>query len=57
MALTMLDDGSNVDTMFRLVVMQKIAHDLRNLFGTETQLPLRLQILLQKLEERQQQNS
>lgn len=52
----MLDEGRDTETVFRLIVMQKIAHDLKTFFGTEPQLPSRLQMLVRKLEERQQQD-
>lgn len=53
----MLNGGRDTDTVFRLIVMQKIAHDLKTFFGTEAQLPPRLQLLVRKLEEREQQNT
>lgn len=52
----MLNEDRDAETVFRLIVMQKIAHDLKTFFGTEPQLPPRLQLLVRTLEERQQQN-
>lgn len=43
--------GHAVDAAFRLMVMQRIAHDLKTYFATEPQLPPRLQTLLRKLDE------
>lgn len=37
--------------VFRLILMQKIAHDLKMFFEMEPQLPPRLQTLARKLEE------
>jgi hypothetical protein len=43
--------GFPADAAFRLLVMQKIAHDLTMLFEVEPQLPPELQTLLRKLRE------
>lgn len=43
--------GHAADVAFRLIFMQKIAHDLKTFFATEPQLPPRLQTLLRKLDE------
>lgn len=48
--------GHAADVAFRLIVMQKIAHDLKMIFGMESQLPPRLQTLARKLEEQQERN-
>ena len=48
--------GHAADVALRLIVMQKIAHDLKTLFVAEPQLPPRLQTLLRKLDEQQQRN-
>jgi len=55
-ALTMPDNDHTAAVVFRLIVMQKIAHDLKGFFETEPQLPSRLQTLLRKLDEQQKQN-
>ncbi len=39
------------DMAFRLIVMQRIAHDLKTFFATEPELPPRLQTLLRRLDE------
>lgn len=41
--------GRAADVAFRLIVMQKIAPDLKMLFGTEPQLPHRLKTLRRTL--------
>jgi hypothetical protein len=46
--------GHTADLAFRLIVMQKIAHDLTTLFEVEPQLPPRPQMLARKLDERQE---
>lgn len=46
--------GHAADVAFRLMVMQKIAHDLKILFEMEPQLPPRLQNLARKLDEQQE---
>ncbi len=57
-APTMADDhqwtnytSHAADMAFRLIVMQRIAHDLKTFFATEPELPPRLQTLLRKLDE------
>ena len=48
--------GHAADLVFRLIVMQRIAHDLKTLFEAEPQLPPRLQTLARKLDEQQERN-
>jgi hypothetical protein len=48
--------GHAADVAFRLMVMQKIAHDLKKFFETEPQLPPRLQTLARKLDEQRERN-
>lgn len=48
--------GHAADAVFRLMVMQKVAHDLKMFFEMEPQLPLRLQTLARKLDGQQERN-
>jgi hypothetical protein len=45
--------GLTADAAFRLLVMQKIAHDLTMLFEVEPQTPPELQTLLRKLRDQE----